>query len=91
MDGKTGLKPDDFRELIGKTMEVHVSWAREGKAVPSIRGLFPTGADHAGVKFRGWEVADHRSIDILDAYVKEADSRYQVLSTDIIRENQGVI
>ena len=26
-DGKTSPKPDDFRELIGKTMEVHASWA----------------------------------------------------------------
>merc|ERR1711978_558707 len=90
-DGKTRPGPDDFRVLIGKTMEIHARWARNRQAVPSIRGLLPTGADQAGVRFRGWEVADHRSISILDAYVKEADNRYQVLPTHQIRENQGVI
>ena len=72
-------------------MEVYASRARNREAIPSIRGLLPTGADLAGVRFRGWEVAEHRSIEILDSYVKEADSRYQVLSTDKIRENQGAV
>ena len=87
-DGKTSIDPVNFKKLVKELGKAFGVLSAKGEPVPVTVAMFPTGLRRAGVDFRGWELADERSLELMDQLVQKTSSKeFMVLPTKKIREN----
>ena len=78
-DGKTGISSEAFVELVDTLSDAFEALVDKGETAPTVTAIFPAGLEKAGVEFRGWELADKVSVEIVDSMVKESTGqRFQV-------------
>ena len=91
-DGKTGISSEAFVELVDTLSDAFEALVDKGETAPTVTTIFPAGLEKAGVEFRGWELADKVSLEIVDKMVKESTGqRFQVLTTAEIKKNRREI
>ena len=91
-DGKTTISAERFAELAEDLSDAFGDLLDKNEVAPTIAAIFPAGLERVGVEFRGWELVDQVSLDILDKMVKEASQHeFQVLTTTEIKKNKREI
>ena len=88
-DGYTPPLLKEFRTLAKYLTRSHLSRTKTGRASPVLGGIFVDGEDSVRFMFRGWRVADTRSLSLLDEIIQEASHRrLRVLSIEEIGRNR---
>ena len=91
-DGKTDISLERFVELVDSLSDAFGSLIEKGETAPTVTAIFPTGLEKAGVDFRGWELADQISLEIVDKMVKESTGhQFQALTVADIKKNKREI